>query len=365
MRYLKQVRQRGYVLVATSVSAIVLVSGMGVAIDMGKMYIAKSELQAFVDSASVSAALELDGTSAGIARAKAAAAATGLKWNFNSTTTSAPTVEFAANGAGPWAVTPSNASGHRWARVTSTQQVKMFFLPVLVKKYQTPVQSRSVAAQVAKTIWREGLFPFSPYAHNATPPDFGLQRGDHYTLRWPSNPTMGNKHGAGSNMCPGDRKMAILNMAEAAGGSERGYIEESSANNIRLTIEEDYQTIQRGIGDIVTMTGGAKQSQLDSLEDRIAQDTNTTAATYADYIASGTGNRRRIIAAPINDGGSPMGSNNRIVGIGAFFLRPTNQYGNGGNQAWCAEYIGPYVQGSLRPGVGDGTNGSFVVRLTE
>ncbi|HBY60210.1 MAG TPA: hypothetical protein DEH78_10330, partial [Solibacterales bacterium] len=117
-------------------------------------------------------------------------------------------------------------------------------------------------------------------------------------------------------------------------GSERGYIEESSANNIRLTIEEDYQTIQRGIGDIVTMTGGAKQSQLDSLEDRIAQDTNTTAATYADYIASGTGNRRRIIAAPINDGGSPMGSNNRIVGIGAFFLRPTNQYGNGGNQAW-------------------------------
>ncbi|HBY60211.1 MAG TPA: hypothetical protein DEH78_10335, partial [Solibacterales bacterium] len=180
MRYLKQVRQRGYVLVATSVSAIVLVSGMGVAIDMGKMYIAKSELQAFVDSASVSAALELDGTSAGIARAKAAAAATGLKWNFNSTTTSAPTVEFAANGAGPWAVTPSNASGHRWARVTSTQQVKMFFLPVLVKKYQTPVQSRSVAAQVAKTIWREGLFPFSPYAHNATPPDFGLQRGDHY-----------------------------------------------------------------------------------------------------------------------------------------------------------------------------------------
>ncbi|MDX2151462.1 MAG: pilus assembly protein TadG-related protein [Bryobacteraceae bacterium] len=364
MRHSFQKRERGYILIVTSASAIMLASGIGLAIDVGKMYVAKSELQAFADASAVKACLELDGTSAGVNRAIAAAAATGLKWNFNSATVPAPQVQFATSGAGPWSTAPASGNGYRWVRVTTTQDVHLFFLPILVSQYKSPVQARSVAAQVAKTVWREGLFPFSPYAHNSSPPDFGLTRGNHYTLRWPSNPTMGNGNNGG-NVCPGDRKMSVINMAEAAGGSERGYIEESSANNIRLTIEEDYQTVVRAVGDIVTMTGGAKQSQQDSLEDRIAQDTNTTASTYSEYISAGNGNGRRIIAAPINDGGSPMGSNNRIVGIGAFFLRPSNQYGNGGNQSWCAEYIGPYVQGSTRPGAGDGTNGSFVVRLTE
>ena len=58
------------------------------------------------------------------------------------------------------------------------------------------------------------------------------------------------------------------------------------------------QSIFRSVGDLVGRTGGAKQSQLDSLYTRIKQDTDTTSTTYSSY----TGNGRRIIAAPINDG---------------------------------------------------------------
>jgi hypothetical protein len=113
----------------------------------------------------------------------------------------------------------------------------------------------------------------------------------------------------------------------------------------------------------VDFTGGAKQSQLDSLHDRIDQDTDNVSTTYAQYVTRNTGNGRRIVACPINDGGTPVGSNQRVVGFGAFFLKRTGEYNNGGNQAWCAEYVGAWVQGSRRKGSQLG--GTYVVRLVE
>jgi hypothetical protein len=169
------------------------------------------------------------------------------------------------------------------------------------------------------------------------------------------------KLGNGSNVCPGDQTSGTVALADAAGGSERGYIENTSASLIRSTIVDDYQSITRVVGDLVTMTGGAKQSQLTSLQDRINQDSDSSSLSFSAY----RGNGRRIVAVPINDGGTPAGMNNRIVGIAAFFLKPTGQYGNGGGQSWCAEYIGPWVQGSHKKGVGNGTDGAFVVRLAE
>jgi hypothetical protein len=259
--------------------------------------------------------------------------------------------------AGPWVAAPNPATSYRFARVTATANVNLFFLPAVVAATSTNVKARAVGAQVPKTQFREGLFPFSPYAHNTTGPDFGLVRGNDYTLRWPSTPKLfGN-----SNVCPGDRDAATVAIANAAGASERGYIENTSASLIRSTIVDDYQSITRVVGDLVTMTGGAKQSQLTSLQDRINQDSDTSSMAFSDY----RGNGRRIVAVPINDGGTPVGINNRIVAIAAFLLKPTGQYGNGGNQCWCAEYIGPWVQGSHKKGVGDGSNGAFVVRLAE
>lgn len=246
-------------------------------------------------------------------------------------------------------------------RVSATVSVPIYFMALAVSKSKTDVVAAAVAGQVPKTTFGQGLFPFSPYAHNPTQaPDFGLQVGRQYTLRWPSNPKFGN--GASANVCQGDNSNAMVAVATAAGGSERGYIEDTSASLIRSTIIDDYQSIFRTVGDLVAMTGGAKQSQLDSLMTRINQDTDTSASSYSSY----NGNGRRVIAAPINDGGTPLGSNNRIVAIGGFLLTPTGNYGNGGNQAWCAEYIGCWLQGSSHKcAVGGGANaaGAYVARL--
>ena len=67
--YSRRVRgKQGYILVATALSIPFLLGVSGLSIDIGRMYITKSEVQAFADSAALAAARELDGTTAGIAR---------------------------------------------------------------------------------------------------------------------------------------------------------------------------------------------------------------------------------------------------------------------------------------------------------
>ena len=90
------------------------------------------------------------------------------------------------------------------------------------------------------------------------------------------------------------------------------------------------------------MTGGNKQTESSALMTRVGQDSNSTAATYSAYASSGTGNGRRLIVVPAN-GGAP---NFPVVGFALFFLLPSSAYNGTGNSSWCAEYVGPYVEGS-------------------
>ena len=74
IRFRQQARrsERGYILIATSLSIIFLLGVLGLALDIGRMFVAKNEAQVYVDSASSAPAKQLDGTSAGITRANAA-----------------------------------------------------------------------------------------------------------------------------------------------------------------------------------------------------------------------------------------------------------------------------------------------------
>ena len=65
---------------------------------------------------------------------------------------------------------------------------------------------------------------------------FRLVPGQQYKLRWAANPRLG------VNPCAGDDASAYINQAEASGGSERGYIEDTSSSIIREAIEGNYQT---------------------------------------------------------------------------------------------------------------------------
>ena len=55
--------QRGFVLVTMAVAAIALIGVLGLAVDLGHMFISKNETQAYCDSAALAAAAEcLSGT---------------------------------------------------------------------------------------------------------------------------------------------------------------------------------------------------------------------------------------------------------------------------------------------------------------
>lgn len=69
----RSARERGYVLVTAAAFAFVLVGALGLVVDVGRMYLLKSELQSRVDAAALAAAVELDGTARGEERAREAA----------------------------------------------------------------------------------------------------------------------------------------------------------------------------------------------------------------------------------------------------------------------------------------------------
>src|SRR5260370_15382273 len=64
--------ERGFYLVTLTLALGFLLGAVGLAIDIGRMYIVKSEVQSFVDSAALYGAAQLDGASNGLALAKTA-----------------------------------------------------------------------------------------------------------------------------------------------------------------------------------------------------------------------------------------------------------------------------------------------------
>src|SRR5690349_4879492 len=80
---------RGFVLIVTCVVLAIVLGLAGLGIDAGRLYVVKSEVQAFTDSASLSAAMELDGTAAGLRNARDAAASVtegehAMRWDLGS-----------------------------------------------------------------------------------------------------------------------------------------------------------------------------------------------------------------------------------------------------------------------------------------
>jgi Flp pilus assembly protein TadG len=80
---------KGFVLIVTCIVLVILLGLAGLGIDVGRINVIRSELQAFSDAAALNAALQLDGTEPGIARARHAASelAAGphaMKWDLGS-----------------------------------------------------------------------------------------------------------------------------------------------------------------------------------------------------------------------------------------------------------------------------------------
>jgi Flp pilus assembly protein TadG len=343
--------QRGYILVALSLGVVFILGMGGLTVDIGRIYITKSEAQSFVDSASFSAALQLDGTGTGITRAQTAVANNPKKWQFQNDAFTNVTTSFAPAVNGPWTATPPNPpTGYYYAQVQTTVSLPMYLMSAMAHP-NAQIAASAVAGRASTTSNNGGEFPFSPYTRTAAPDNaadpFGYQAGNQYTLRW----------GA-----PGDKTTCGTDATHpslSSNGKIRGYCCVSqSAADLRQSIVGG-RTDPVTIGQPVPMDNGAKDTEMSAIAMRVDQDSDTTSATYSQYRSSGTGNGERVVMVPVNNGPP----NFTAVGFAGFFLLNEASYtGLNGNESACGEYIGTFLQGAPNP-IPPGGSGAFHIKL--
>ena len=141
------IRNRGgFILIAMSVCMFLLLAVIGMAFDLGRVYIARNEAQIFTDAASMAAAKQLDGTAAGLARAQAAVSALPNRWNLGTQDFSGVVTEFSADGK-RWDAQPKDLKELHYARVTAPDNhVTIMFLRAVGGPPSFTVPARAVAS---------------------------------------------------------------------------------------------------------------------------------------------------------------------------------------------------------------------------
>jgi Flp pilus assembly protein TadG len=344
-----------------AISSVVLFGMLGLALDLGHVYIAKNEAQSYTDSAAAGAALRLDGSSQGVTDAvnevkQPTAPAQANRWNLGTSEFGNTQLEFSTSAAGPW-LSAAAASGApddvAFARVTTTVSVPLYVLPIVVASTSMNVVARSVGGQIPAT---PPLFPYTPMAHDpADLVNFGLVPGAQYTLRWGAGFTGGCGGDMGSDPKTGHAWAQTAKTRDSSGDARGFYADNSQEGTIRAAIVGDYAATVYHIGDPISLLTSARETENAAIGARVAQDADARSLTYALY----SGNGRRIIAAPVSD----PHDNNKVLGYRAFLLLPGTSYGGSADSSFCGVYIGSFNDGSRRKGAIPG--GAFKTRLVQ
>jgi len=347
------ISRRGFVLITAAAAMIGLLLLVGLGMDVGRLYVARSELQVYTDEAAVAAALELDGTAAGLTRARDAAAAgpgngsTPNRWNFGTQAVSGVNTEFAATPGGAYDSNPASAAGLRFVRVSASGNVSLYFLPLVpgIGGSQT-ASSASIAGQVSRNYLGDGLSPFAPLAHNVDDINFGFTPGMLYTLRW----APGGQRNKPGGSCSGDVGW------DPGNSSERGYMDVgqgtgSSALRAAVINNSFFLPSPLQPGSAINMYTG-QDSVTSSMQARFDQDTDVSAPAFSSY----NGNGRRLMTVAV----STSGNSPTVVGFALFFMRPV-PCGTSNTTPCCAEYVGSAVVGSNHKGAG--AAGLYAVQL--
>lgn len=139
-------RQRGFVLIAMSVSMVLMLAFLGLAFDFGRIYITRNEAQVFTDAASMAAAAKLDGTPGSLAAARAAVQRLPNRWNLGSQKFDGVVVEFSADGE-KWYDDTEDEADMKFARVTAgSNELGITFLQAVGGPQSFNVPTRSVSA---------------------------------------------------------------------------------------------------------------------------------------------------------------------------------------------------------------------------
>jgi Flp pilus assembly protein TadG len=341
--------QRGFSLLLIAASGSVMLGMLGLAFDLGRMFIVKNELQTFVDASAIAACRMMDGSQAGIQNAHNTATAGPLGssrpngWNFDVNAIANITDTYATSFTGTYdsyATASTNATNnYRFINVTANATLPLYFLGVIPNLPTSQLlQSTAVGGQQAQTTLSGGMLPFAPDAHNpANTTNFGFTVGQQYTLKWGNGNT---------TTCAGDAGFT----PSGSPPDEHGFVdigEGNSNSNVRTGIEYGgYPNANSTPSSLSAGTslggvpGNRGTSIFDALNARSAQDSNDSSTTYTDYEASGSGNGRRIVTVAVAGTWSGNGSNaaTNIVGFANFFLLPSY---SGTSGPICAIYIGP------------------------
>ncbi len=300
---------RGFVLITLAVSLVLLVGVTGLVVDLGRLQIARNELQAAADAAALAAAFELDGTAAGVERAVEQGRANPNRWNFGA---EAPQFEvlFAASASGPYVAEPVHPEDVRYLRVRARAAVPTYFVPAIAK-YQE-LEAVASAGQITAPAMHDNWLPYAVDAEDPEAPDFGLQPGRLYALR-------------------------LVDFGAQAGPR---YLDE-----VRSAILSGVEGRGLARGDKLAPAPSDWDTEAQALDDRLAQDTDAAARTYSDY----SGNGRRFLILPVRDEASGT-----VAGFAGFFLR-SEACGSQAPGPCRAEYVGaallPGRKGAGPPGV--------------
>src|SRR6266852_1826710 len=344
---MKMNSQKGFTLLATALCLVSLLGMLGLALDLGRVFITKNETQTFTDTAALAAALQLDGISFTAANA-AVTNNTKNQWNMATTIFTASgdsttiTTEFAKPQPGSdskqdnstWSAAPATAAGYTFVRVTATANLPLFVLPVVGTASGQIVKTSSVAGQVPLTAFHSGLLPFSPIWHAtkvALNPPFGFVVGQWYTLRQSNGGTI-----TSSDLCPGDQGDAAYGtVVNAEPTGLLGFYQDPAASVARSEIINGAMVFPVNYPGTINMYSGDKQSTANDLNQRIDDDTDNTSTSYEQYRANTVkgnivGNGFRLVGAPVNDGA--VGSTRTVEGFAGFFLSAssTSVYYNSG-----------------------------------
>jgi Flp pilus assembly protein TadG len=343
---------------------VVMLAAVGLSIDLGRMFVYKNELQTFADASALAAVSQLDGTQTGVVGAETTATNGPLGttrpngYNFDTVAVSNVSTGYATTFTGTYdnyaTANSGGGNSYRFLKVTASANVPLTFLPVLpgIATQMAVSASATAGQQGSSTVSNPGPLPFAPDAHDqADLHNFGLTPGVQYTLKWGNGNT---------TTCAGDLGFT----PPGSPPSEHGFVdigEGNSNSNVRKAIEyggypnADSNPSSLSTGDDLSGVPGNRGSSIfDALRNRSAQDTDDLSTTYAQYKATGTGNRRRIVTVPIVGTWGGHGSNAAapILGFANFFLNVTYA---GTSGPICAEYIGTGNLSGYGSGASDGT----------
>lgn len=129
-----------------SITMLLLLAVIGLAFDLGRVYIARNEAQVFCDAAAMAAASKIDGTAQGLDRARDAVAKVPMRWNLGTKEFTGVVVEFSSDGV-KWEESPKDFAAVTMARVSApANQVEIMFLRAVGGPASFTVPAHSAAA---------------------------------------------------------------------------------------------------------------------------------------------------------------------------------------------------------------------------